>query len=112
MSSQIQYGLFDPPPFTPGASRRNDPETSKEAAAQVNAASLEKQVYEYMLHRPNVPVILNDVIRDLKIEKVTASPRFAKLQKLGLIELTGKKRLVDSGAKQQEWKIKGAHVND
>jgi hypothetical protein len=116
----IQPPLFDlmPPEIpndavTQGAYRRTDPETSKEAAKSINAETLEKHVYDYMVRRGNVPVILNDVIRDLKIEKVTASPRFAKLQKLGLIELTGTKRLVAaSGAKQQEWKLKGAHVND
>jgi integrase/recombinase XerD len=85
----IQPPLFDlmPPEIpndavTQGAYRRTDPETSKEAAKSINAETLEKHVYDYMVRRGK-PVILDDVVRDLHMDKVTASPRFAKLQKAG-----------------------------
>jgi hypothetical protein len=111
MNNPTQIGLFDQPAFVPGAARHDDPETSKEAAKGVNASSLEQRVYEYMLSRPTRPVILDDVVRDLKMDKVTASPRFAKLQDAGLIELTGAKRLAKSGSRQQEWRLKGSNAN-
>jgi hypothetical protein len=108
----IQPPLFElmPPEIpndavTQGAFRRTDPETSKEAAKSINAETLEKHVYDYMVRR-GTPVILDDVVRDLHMDKVTASPRFAKLYKAGLIELTGIKRLASSGSKQQEWRVK------
>jgi predicted ArsR family transcriptional regulator len=96
----------------PGAARHDDPETSQEAAQSVDAANLEKLVYDYMLTRPKRPVILDDIVKNVIHDKVTASPRFAKLQEAGLIELTGIKRPGESGRPQQEWRLKGVHVND
>jgi hypothetical protein len=110
-SDPRQLSLLDPPPPIPGGFRHDDPETSKEAAKSVNASTLEQRIYEYMLSRPTRPVILDDVVRDLKMDKVTASPRFAKLQDAGLIQLTGTKRLAKSGSRQQEWRLKGSNAN-
>jgi hypothetical protein len=70
--SAAQIGLFDQPQPSAGAARRTDPETSKEAAESINAGTLEDQVFRYMLNHG--PTILDDVVRDLKIDKETASP--------------------------------------
>jgi predicted ArsR family transcriptional regulator len=101
--SAAQIGLFDQPQPSAGAARRTDPETSKEAAESINAGTLEDQVFRYMLNHG--PTILDDVVRDLKIDKETASPRFARLQDAGFIELTGIKRPGKKGRPQQEWRV-------
>jgi predicted ArsR family transcriptional regulator len=105
MGSQI--GLFEQPEFIPGAARHTDPDTSKEAADSINAGTLEDQVYQYMIGHG--PTILDDVVRDLKIDKETASPRFARLEDAGKIELTGIKRPGRKGRPQQEWKVITRH---
>jgi predicted transcriptional regulator len=109
-----QPPLFDMTQIAPdaerivaGSYRRTDPETSKEAAHSINAGTLEDQVYQYMVKHG--PTILDDVVRDLKMDKETASPRFAKLEDAGLIELTGIKRPGKKGRPQQEWKVLNAH---
>jgi hypothetical protein len=92
-----------------GASRRTDPETSKEAAKSVNAASIEGMVYAYLV--AHGPCILDEVLEGLNrtpgvmLEKVTVSPRFAKLEDKGYAELTGLKRIPKGKKnKQQEWR--------
>ncbi len=98
-----QLSLLDPPPPIPGAVRHDDPETSKEAAESFDAGGLELQVHAYIAKHG--PCILDEVATGLKIDKVTASPRFKPLAEAGMIALTGIKRPGKSGRPQQEWKV-------
>lgn len=100
--SASQIGLFEQPPYTPGASRHADPETSQEAAESVDASKLEQVVLDCIKRRG--PSILDEVVSLTKLDKVTASPRFKPLEDAGKIARTGIKRPGKAGRPQTEWK--------
>lgn len=97
-----QASLFDQPQFVPGAARRTDPDTSKEAAQSINAGTLEHEVWNWLLSHG--PAILDEICAALHLDKVTASPRLKPLEEAGCVVRTGIKRPGKTGRPQTEWK--------
>lgn len=89
---------------TPGAARRNDPATSKAAAASTKASAREQIVLDALIAAPK-GLIGDDVwdICDPKHEQNRDSwvPRLGGLKKKGLARPTGEKRMGRHGHKQQ-----------
>lgn len=95
--------LFDYVPPQQAYARREDPETSHDAAKSVEAhlTAIEAKV---LLAIPAAPrdVVLDEVVVATGLDKVTASPRFKPLEEKGLIVRTGK-RPGFAGRQQTSW---------
>ena len=76
-----------------GLARRDDPDTSHEAAALVDASKLMREVYFAMLpfgERGCIGDDLKDALPHLEYQVI--SPRYVQMIKRGYIEKTGEKR--------------------
>ena len=78
--------------MTPALARRSDPATSHEAAAQIAPAvdGLERAVLAQVVLHGSAGVTMHDVADRLGIPLVSASPRFAPLQRKSQIVAIGK----------------------
>lgn len=76
-----------------GLAREDDPETSHEAADQVDASKLMKEIYGFMVPFGEVGCI-GDQLFDLMPhhDKWTIAPRIIQMVQRGMIERTGEKR--------------------
>ncbi len=93
---------FDPMPGDGAYARREDPHTSKEAAARVNSAALETLVVDTLRSNPDSSI--QDVIEITGERYRSISPRFAPLRRKGLIYVSGKKRATQTGRSVQAWR--------
>jgi len=81
--------------------RKDDPDTSMDAAEKVDSTTLERQVYEVIAKHPD-GCIAEEVMSHFPNHGVqTISPRFAPLLRKGLIEDTGKRRKASTGHSQR-----------
>jgi len=109
--NQNQPKLFEEPvekiradfPVTHGAARHTDPETSKVAAAQVNAGDLELAFLRCLYKNGNKTAEEVTNITGIPIDSIT--PRTAPLQRKQLILPSGEKRPGASGAKRIVWTL-------
>lgn len=96
--------LFAAPPFGTHPrkmARRTDPDTSQEAAEKIDAARLERMVYEAICMYPN-GCTSDQIMRHFPNHGVqTISPRFAPLIRKGLIYDTGERRKGGLGRSQR-----------
>ena len=86
-----------------GLARADDPDTSKEAAALVDASKLMKEVYYAMVPFGEYGCIgddLKDALPHLEFQVI--SPRFVQMIKRGYIEKTGEKRIGHHSNRRQE----------
>jgi hypothetical protein len=95
--------FFDLPIF--GRSRKTDPTTSHEAAEQLSSASNHFQMIQQAL------VEHGDMGKDeiafwTNLDPNAVARRLPELQKLGIVTLTGKTVLSNSGRKEREWTVK------
>jgi hypothetical protein len=81
--------------------RKNDPETSKEAARSVDTTNLEKMVYEAIKGYPQgcISEQIVDQFRNYPYSSITA--RFSALYRKLLINYTGEKRKARTGKMQR-----------
>lgn len=82
--------------------RKDDPDTSREAAEGINVTNLEQEVYNAVCSFRDQPIIGEDVrprLPDVHFNSIT--PRFKALEKKGLITYTGEKRPGESGRNQR-----------
>ena len=93
---------FDRMPGDSAYARREDPDTSKEAAATVNSAALEALVVDAL--RSNTDSSIQDVVEITGERYRSISPRFAPLRRKGLIYVSGKKRAAQTGRTVQTWR--------
>ena len=81
--------------------RKDDPDTSMDAAEKVDSTTLERQVYEVIAKHPD-GCIAEEVMSHFPNHGVqTISPRFAPLLRKGLIEDTGERRKATTGHSQR-----------
>ena len=81
--------------------RKDDPDTSMDAAEKVDSTTLERQVYEVIAKHPD-GCIAEEVMSHFPNHGVqTISPRFAPLLRKGLIEDTGERRKASTGHSQR-----------
>ena len=89
--------------------RRNDPQTSQEAAKSVNTTTMEQIVYEVIAQHPN-GCIQDEVLAHLmSYPYSTVTARFKALIEKGYIIDTGLTRPGKSGRKQRVLIIKEFH---
>lgn len=88
--------------MSPGAARRTDPESSHEAAAKVDASRLERLVWITLLEIGTSSA--EEVADYLNIDKQSITPRFAPLERKGLIVKTSEKHRNRSGILVQTWR--------
>ena len=77
-----------------GAARREDPETSKEAAEKVDASKLMGRIYDVMKPFGRQGCIsdqVDDLLPDVVPQSIT--PRYRTMVELGMLEVTGEKRI-------------------
>lgn len=87
----------------PALARRADPDTSKDAAANVNVTSLEAAVYGCLkAHGPRTSFEIADILR---LSLVTVSPRLRPLADKCLVRDSGVRRIGQSGKRQIVWEI-------
>jgi DNA-binding HxlR family transcriptional regulator len=87
--------------FNHAKSRRNDPETSKQAAFSLDPTETETIVLEVIKLFPE-GCIFDDIVRELPtIREGSISPRLKPLRKKGFIEETGELRKSRSGRNQR-----------
>ena len=80
-----------------GLARRDDPETSHEAAESVDATKLIDRIYQAMLRYGDHGCIAEDIERDLAdVISHSITPRFRQMLDRGMIEYTGEKRMATS----------------
>jgi hypothetical protein len=81
--------------------RREDPDTSQEAAEKVDSARLERMVYEVICKYPD-GCIADEIMKHFPNHGVqTISPRYAPLIRKGLIYDTGERRPGSVGRSQR-----------
>jgi hypothetical protein len=81
--------------------RKDDPDTSMDAAEKVDSTTLERQVYEVIAKHPD-GCIAEEVMSHFPNHGVqTISPRFAPLLRKGLIKDTGERRKASTGHSQR-----------
>ena len=86
-----------------GLARRDDPETSHEAAALVDASGLMREIYFAMLQFGENGCISDDVSDALPhLENQTFTPRFIQMIQRGYIEKTGEKRRGSHNGRMQD----------
>ena len=85
--------------------RKEDPDTSKDAAEKVDSTRLEQMVYEVIAKYPN-GCIADDVMTHFPSHGIqTISPRYAPLIRKGFIEDTGERRKSSTGRSQRVMKV-------
>lgn len=81
--------------------RKDDPDTSQEAAEKVDSARLERMVYEVICMHPN-GCTSDEIMKHFPNHGVqTISPRYAPLIRKGLIYDTGERRPGSLGRSQR-----------
>ena len=94
--------FFGSPPFK--MVRKEDPDTSKDAAEKVDSTKLEQLVYEVIAKYPN-GCIAEEVMSHFPNHGIqTISPRYAPLIRKGFIEDTGERRKSITGRSQRVMK--------
>lgn len=89
--------------FDYALSRRNDPDTSRDAAAGVNVTAMEAAVYGAIkAHGPKTSFEIADI---LSLSLVTVSPRLRPLADKGMVRDSGVRRMGQSGRNQIVWEI-------
>ena len=84
--------------------RKEDPDTSKDAAEKVDSTKLEQLVYEAIAKYPD-GCIADDVMTHFPSHGIqTISPRYAPLIRKGFIEDTGERRKSSTGRSQRVMK--------
>ena len=84
--------------------RKEDPDTSKDAAEKVDSTKLEQLVYEVIAKYPN-GCIAEEVMSHFPNHGIqTISPRYAPLIRKGFIEDTGERRKSITGRSQRVMK--------
>jgi len=84
--------------------RKEDPDTSKDAAEKVDSTKLEQMVYEAIAKYPD-GCIADDVMTHFPNRGIqTISPRYAPLIRKGFIEDTGERRKSSTGRSQRVMK--------
>lgn len=73
----------------PARSRRTDPQTSRDAAARVNAPNLADRVLIEL--RVNGPGTSREIAERMKLSLVTVSPRLKPLEDAGEVQRTGRR---------------------
>ena len=77
----------------PGLARHTDPETSHEAAEEMDASNLIESIYRVMAEYGDEGCISDDVDDDLPgVLHQSLTPRFRQMLDRGMIEYTGEKR--------------------
>lgn len=98
------FDLFAAPSFGTNAremARNTDPDTSHEAAEKVDAARLERMVYEVICMYPS-GCTSDQIMRHFPNHGVqTISPRYAPLLRKGFVYDTGDRRLGSLGRPQR-----------
>jgi hypothetical protein len=98
------FDLFAAPSFGTNAremARNTDPDTSHEAAEKVDAARLERMVYEVICMYPS-GCTSDQIMRHFPSHGVqTISPRYAPLLRKGFVYDTGERRLGNLGRPQR-----------
>lgn len=87
-----------------GAARHEDPGTSKEAAAKLDASGLLQLVLEHLQACGERGATSEEVANAVGVDLQSISPRFAQLQRAGKIWKDGTKRPGSSGRKRQVWR--------
>ena len=93
----------EPAPGDGAYARREDPDTSKEAAAIVNSAALEALVVDALRSNPDSST--QDIVEFTGERYRSISPGFAPLRRKGLIYVSGKKRAAQTGRTVQTWRV-------
>ena len=83
-----------------GLARNSDPITSHQAAASIDAAKLEAQVYKVIFSHGRVGCISDDVKEAMGLDNNSITPRFKPLKNRGHIIDTGWGRPGRSGRQQ------------
>ena len=84
-----------------GLARKEDPDTSHDAAAQVDASGLMREVYRAMEKFGDAGCIADEVEEALPhLENWTISPRYVQMIERGMIEVTGEKKVGRHGRQQ------------
>jgi len=97
---------IEPTSTMPGSgayARREDPNTSKDAAATVNSAALEALVVDALRSHPDASI--QDVVEITGERYRSISPRFAPLRRKGVIYMSGKKKAAQTGRTVQTWRV-------
>jgi hypothetical protein len=85
--------------------RKENPDTSKDAAERVDSTKLEQLVYEVIAKYPN-GCIADDVMTHFPNHGIqTISPRYAPLIRKGFIEDTGERRKSSTGRTQRVMRV-------
>ena len=85
--------------------RRNDPQTSQEAAKSVNTTTMEQIVYDVIAQNPNGCTQDEVLAHLMSYPYSTVTARFKSLIDKGYVEDTGLTRPGKSGRKQRVLKI-------
>ena len=81
--------------------RRTDPDTSQEAAGKIDAAHMERMVYEVICMYPN-GCTLDQIVKHFPTRgQQSISPRLAPLMRKGYICDSGERRMGSAGRKQR-----------
>ena len=81
--------------------RRTDPDTSQEAAEKIDAAHMERMVYEVICMYPN-GCTLDQIVKHFPTRgQQSISPRLAPLMRKGYICDSGERRMGGAGRKQR-----------
>jgi hypothetical protein len=95
--------FFGTPAFK--LARKENPDTSKDAAERVDSTKLEQLVYEVIAKYPN-GCIADDVMTHFPNHGIqTISPRYAPLIRKGFIEDTGERRKSSTGRSQRVMRV-------
>jgi predicted transcriptional regulator len=91
--------------FFAAFARHSDPATSKEAAASVivHLPALEGSVLHCIRGSAKIGMTIDELVEELKLDKVTLSPRLRPLVRKGLIQESGFTRPGRSGREQTVW---------
>ena len=85
--------------------RKEDPDTSKDAAEKVDTTRLEQLVYEAIAKHPN-GCTSEEVMEHFPNHGIqTISPRYAPLIRKGFIEDTGERRKAKNGRSQRVLRV-------
>jgi hypothetical protein len=86
--------------------RRNDPQTSKDAAAEVNASgSADRRKNEILavLYRHPGGLMGIEIAHELNVEVAWISSLLTRMERNGLLQHNGKRENPESGKKQTVW---------
>jgi predicted transcriptional regulator len=96
-----QGTLFSKPET--GRARRNDPDTSKKAAASVKVADLEARVLDALRDHGD-GLTTHELSKLLDVDLVSVSPRLRPLSNKNLVRDSGERRRGDNGRSSIVWK--------